>query len=70
MRCLEVIGEAAKKIPAGFRSRHPQVPWVEAAGIRDVLIHDYIGVNLQVVWKTIQEDLPPLRTALLALLGS
>ena len=70
MRCLEVIGEAAKKIPAGFRGRHPQVPWVEAAGIRDVLIHDYIGVNLQVVWKTIQEDLPPLRTALLALLGS
>jgi uncharacterized protein with HEPN domain len=70
MRCLEIIGEAAKKVPAGFRKRHPEVPWVEAAGIRDVLIHDYIGVNLEVVWKTIQEDLPPLKTALLTLLGS
>lgn len=70
MRCLEIIGEAAKKVPGGFRNRHPEIPWVEAAGIRDVLIHDYIGVNLEVVWKTLQEDLPPLKTALLPLLGS
>jgi len=69
MRCLEVIGEAAKKIPTGFRKQHPEIPWVEAAGIRDILVHDYIGVNLEVVWKTVQEDLPPLRKALLVLLG-
>ncbi len=70
MRCLEIIGEAAKKIPAGFRNRHPEIPWAEAAGIRDVLIHDYLGVNLEVVWKTIQKDLPPVRTALATLLGA
>lgn len=40
IRCLEVIGEAAKKVPAAFRRRHPGVPWAEAAGIRDVLVHD------------------------------
>ena len=55
-------------VPTGFRSSHPQVPWAEAAGIRDVLIHDYFGVNLEVVWKTVQGDLPLLRTALLPLL--
>lgn len=49
IRCLEVIGEAARKIPTGFRSGHPEVPWAEAAGIRDVLIHDHFGVNLEVV---------------------
>lgn len=68
VRCLEVIGEAAKKVPNGFRARHHEVPWAEAAGIRDVLIHDYVGINLEVVWKTVQQDLPSLRAALLPLL--
>ena len=70
IRCLEVIGEAAKKVPTAFQRRHPEVPWAEAAGIRDVLIHDYFGVNLEVVWKTVERDLPFLRTALLPLLKS
>jgi uncharacterized protein with HEPN domain len=68
IRCLEVIGEAAKKIPASFRNHHNDVPWAEAAGIRDILIHDYISVNLGVVWKTVHQDLPVLRTALSSLL--
>ena len=68
VRCLEVIGEAAKKVPKSFRSRHQEVLWAEAAGIRDVLIHDYVGINLEVVWKTVQQDLPSLRAALLPLL--
>ena len=46
VRCLEVIGEAAKKVPKSFRTRHQEVAWAEAAGIRDVLIHDYFGINL------------------------
>ena len=68
IRCLEVIGEAAKKVPAGFRKRHSEMPWAEAAGIRDILIHDYVSINLKVVWKTVRQDLPILNKALSPLL--
>ena len=61
IRALEIIGEAAKKVPKSVRNRYPQVPWREITGIRDKLIHDYFGVNMEVVWKTVQEDLPILR---------
>ncbi len=70
IRCLEVIGEAAKKVPAAFRKRHPAVPRAEAAGIRDILVHDYFGVNLEVVWNTVLRDLPSLKHALVPLLAS
>ena len=69
IRCLEVIGEAAKKVPTAFRKRHPAVPWAEAAGIRDILVHDYFGVNLEVVWNTVLRDLPSLKHALVPLLA-
>jgi uncharacterized protein with HEPN domain len=61
VRCLEIVGEAARKIPVAVRTRYPHVPWREMAGMRDVLIHDYFGVNLRVVWNTVQNDLPPLK---------
>ncbi len=60
VRALEIIGEAAKRIPQPVRDQYPDVPWRAMAGIRDKLIHDYVSVNLQVVWKTVTEDLPPL----------
>ena len=61
VRCLEIVGEATRKIPAPIRTRYPRVPWREMAGMRDILIHDYFGVNLRVVWNTVQNDLPPLK---------
>ncbi|QUV81463.1 DUF86 domain-containing protein [Chloracidobacterium sp. D] len=60
IRSLEVMGEAAKKIPEDTRSRYPEVPWKEIAGMRDKLIHEYHGVDLQIIWKTVSQDIPPL----------
>jgi len=60
IRALEIVGEATKNIPDRLRAGYPKIPWREMAGIRDKLIHDYFGVNLKVVWKTVIEDLPPL----------
>ena len=58
VRALEILGEATKRIPLEIRDRFPEVPWRSMAGIRDKLVHDYVSVNLEVVWKTITEDLP------------
>lgn len=60
IRALEILGEASKKIPGDLKRKYPHIPWREIAGTRDKLIHDYIGVNLMVVWRTLQEDLPVL----------
>lgn len=60
IRALEVVGEAARHIPVEFRASHPEVPWRGMTGMRDKVIHDYFGVDAAVVWRTVQEDLPPL----------
>ena len=60
VRALEIIGEATKRIPEDLSRQHPEIPWRAMAGIRDKLIHDYVSVNAEVVWKTVREDLPML----------
>lgn len=68
IRQLEVIGEAAKHLSEATRSRQPDVPWRRIAGLRDVLIHDYMGVDLDAVWEVSQEHLGALRVAVEQLL--
>jgi uncharacterized protein with HEPN domain len=68
VRNLEVIGEAAKRIPDDCRQLHPTIPWRSLAALRDVLIHQYEGVSLPEVWQVVEEHLPRLRTSIAALL--
>jgi len=63
VRSLEVIGEAANKLPDDVRDRYPEISWQEIIGMRNRLIHEYFGVDLDIVWQTIEEDLEPLENA-------
>ena len=58
IRAVEVIGEAATNVPDEIRSKHPSLPWRDIRGMRNKLVHQYFGINMEVVWKTILEDLP------------
>lgn len=61
IRSLEVLGEATKHVPAAVRRKHPDIPWKNMAAMRDVLIHNYMGVDLMTVWKVVQDRLPELK---------
>jgi len=63
-RNLEIIGEATANLPEALLARYPQVPWHRMRGLRNILIHEYFGVDLGIIWQTLQEDLPPLRAQL------
>jgi uncharacterized protein with HEPN domain len=69
IRNLEVIGEAAKRLSADCKAAAPDVPWRSVTGMRDKLIHDYMGTDVAAVWKTTQSDLPLLKTAIETLLA-
>lgn len=60
VRNLEVLGEAARQLPDDFTLRNPDVPWNQIAGLRNRIVHDYFGLDLEIIWRIIQHDLPPL----------
>jgi uncharacterized protein with HEPN domain len=68
VRNLEVIGEAAKAIPAEIRQQHGSTPWQRIAGLRDVLIHHYFGIDVEIVWDIVTNKLPDLERQVRAIL--
>ena len=62
IRNLEVIGEAVKQVPDSVREKYPSVEWRKIAGLRDILIHKYFDVNLEIVWGVVQSNIPILKT--------
>ncbi len=61
VRSLEIMGEAAKRVPETIRQRYPDVPWKRMTGMRDKLIHEYSGVDLEIVWGVVKSELPPVK---------
>jgi len=68
VRSLEVIGEATKKVPDEIRSENPKVSWNEMAGMRDVLIHNYFGIDYDIVWNVMLNNIPELHGELIAII--
>ena len=64
VRSLEVLGEAARNIPEAIRQKYPAIPWKNIMGMRNKLIHEYFGIDVSMVWETIQTDLAPLSSSI------
>ena len=64
IRCFQVMGEAARKVPDHIRARFPDVPWKKIAQFRDIVVHDYDAINIGLMWKIIQENLPAVKNEL------
>lgn len=69
IRRLEIIGEAVKNLTPAFKAKHPEVPWKQMAGMRDILIHEYFSVDLALTWTVVQRELPSIKEKLLPILA-
>lgn len=61
LKRIEIIGEAAKNLPPDFRNSVSEIPWKQVAGMRDILVHDYFGVDVNKVWNVVKNDIPDLK---------
>ena len=69
VRNLEIIGEASNRLPADFKDSHPQIEWHKVVGLRHRIVHEYFGIDLQIVWQILQKDMPALRKAISQIRG-
>jgi uncharacterized protein with HEPN domain len=67
VRNLEIIGEAANRLPGDFRSRHTEIAWHRIVGLRNRIVHDYFGIDLDIIWEILQRELPDLKARISAL---
>ena len=65
IRRLEIIGEAIKNIPEDTKEKYPLIPWKKVAGMRDILIHEYFGVDMELTWEVVQQNIPELKKEML-----
>lgn len=68
LRCIEIIGEAAKNIPAELRREHSEIPWKEMSGMRDKVIHFYFGLDMRKIWLVLKEDIPRIKPLIKSIL--
>ena len=61
VRRIEIIGEAVKNLPNEVRKKHPEIPWKDIAGTRDVIVHDYSGIDIDLVWEIVHDNIPKLK---------
>ena len=64
VRNVEIIGEASRQVPDEFKARNPALPWAQMAGLRNRIVHDYAGIDLELIWEIVQHSLPDLRVRL------
>ena len=69
MRQVEIIGEASSRISDEMQEKYPNLPWFEMRAIRNKIVHDYLEINTDIIWDTVQSDLPPLKNQIKNILG-
>ncbi len=61
IRRIEIIGEAVKNLPDELKKEHPEIPWRDIAGLRDIVVHQYFGLDLELIWDVVEKDIPDLK---------
>lgn len=66
---LQLVGEAARALSEDFRAAHPEIPWSQIVGMRNILVHNYFGIDTEIVWAAVERDLPALKAQIVSALG-